>query len=78
MNLFKTPEEAITACDAECLVTWSKFAAVNHIKPEIDEVAYEIAKNVFSAGFMSGAKFVTGHLVSSLQRPNWGATPQSP
>ena len=68
MSVFKTPQEAIAACDAAGEVAWAEFSKVNNIKPEIDPAACNIARQVFRAGYMAGAKFVSGYIVSNIQK----------
>ncbi len=68
MNLFKTPEEAIAACDAANETAWRHFAEANNITEEIDKVAYHITRKVFHAGFAAGAGFVSNYIVSNMKR----------
>lgn len=68
MNLFKTPEEAIAACNAAENAAWQKFTDANNIKEETDAVAYAITRKVFHAGFASGAGFVSTYIVSNMKR----------
>jgi len=67
MNQFKTQEEAIAACNKGCDSAWSRFAEVNSIKEEIDKVAYSIAMNVFKAGYMAGAAFISSYIVEGMK-----------
>lgn len=68
MNLFKTPEEAIAACNAVEETAWKSFTDVNNIKEETDNVAYAITRKVFHAGFASGAGFVSNYIVSNMRK----------
>ncbi len=68
MSQFKTPAEAIAACDAECEVSWQTFAKSNGIEEVIDPIAYGVAKLVFRAGYMSGARYISGFIVSNLAK----------
>jgi len=68
MSQYKTPAEAIAACDAECEVSWQAFAKGNGIEEVIDPIAYGVAKMVFRAGYMNGARYVSGFIVSNLAK----------
>jgi hypothetical protein len=70
MKSFNTPEEAIQAVNIECEASWTIFAASNKIEETIDPAAYKIAKMVFNAGFMSGARYVSGYIASKITKPN--------
>ena len=67
MNLlFKSPEEAIAACEAENEHTWQEYLKTNNIDPSKAPEACEAAKAVFRAGYMAGARFVSGIIVEKL------------
>ena len=66
-NQFKTPEEAIAACDAECEDSWKTFTQSHKIDEVQDPIAYGAAKIVFRAGYICGARYVSGFIVKNLQ-----------
>lgn len=64
---FKTPQEAIAACEAEYERSWKEYLTVNKIDPTLAPKAVEAARTVFRAGYMAGARFVSGAIVSRMQ-----------
>ena len=64
--MFKTPQEAIAAFEAESARSWEEYLKVNNLDPAQAPEACEAAKAVFRAGFVSGARFVSGALVEKL------------
>lgn len=64
--MFKTPEEAIEACHAACEDAWNTFIQVNKLDPAVSPEAFAIAKKVFFQGYMMGARFVSGYIVSQM------------
>ena len=67
MNLlFNTPQEAIAACEAENERTWQEYLKTNNIDPTKAPEACEAAKTVFRAGYMAGARFVSGVIVEKM------------
>ena len=64
MKQFKTPEEAIKACNDASEEKWLEFATKNNIVEEVNPTAYRVAKRVFIAGFMSGASFVSSYIIN--------------
>lgn len=63
---YKTPQEAIAACDAEFERSWDEFAQTNNLQANMAPEAFAIGKMVFRAGYMSGAKFVSGVIVKKM------------
>lgn len=66
MSNYKTPQEAIAACDAECERSWEEFTKANNLDPSLAPEAFAIAKHVFRQGYMSGARFVSGVIVKKM------------
>lgn len=66
MNLFKSPSEAVDACNASLEAEWSIFAESVKLDEAKDPNTYKAIKDVFRAGYMAGAKWVTGTFVQSL------------
>ena len=64
--LFNTPQEAIAACEAENERAWTEYLKVNNIDPALAPEACEAAKSVFRAGYMAGARFVSGVIVDKM------------
>lgn len=63
---FTTPQEAIAACEAENERAWQEYLKVNKLDASKAPEACEAAKSVFRAGYMAGARFVSGALVEKL------------
>jgi hypothetical protein len=66
MNLFNSPSDAVNACNASLEVEWSLFAESAKLDEAKDPNTYKAIKDVFRAGYMAGAKWVTGTFVQSL------------
>ena len=66
--IFKTPQEAIAACDKAGEDAWTEFSQLNNIKEETDPVAYNITKQVFRVGYMAGAMFISSYIVTNMQK----------
>ena len=64
--LFKTPQEAIAACEAENERAWQEYLTTNHIDPATAPEACAAAQAVFRQGYMAGAKFVSSVIVDRL------------
>jgi len=64
--LFKTPQEAIAACEAENERAWQEYLTTNHIDPATAPEACAAAQAVFRQGYMAGAKFVSSVIVDKL------------
>ena len=64
--IYTTPLEAIAACEAEHERAWTEYLKVNNLDPSTAPEACEAAKSVFRAGYMAGARFVSGALVEKL------------
>jgi len=63
---YKTPQEAIAACEAENERSWQAYLKVSNLDPTANPAATEAAKAIFRAGYMAGARFVSGALVEKL------------
>jgi hypothetical protein len=63
---YKTPQEAIAACEAECERSWSDYLKNNNLDPDKAPEACAAAKHVFRAGYMAGARFVSSAIVEKL------------
>lgn len=68
MAIFKSPEEAIAACEAGFEAAWMEFSTANGIKTGINPDAYNIAKKIFHGGYANGAKFISDKILSEIQR----------
>lgn len=65
--MFKTPEEAIAACDAECERAWQEYLTANKIdSTKVDDIVNQTAKNLFRQGYMAGARFISGLIVKKM------------
>ena len=64
--LFNTPQEAIAACEAENERTWQDYLKLNNSDPSKAPEACEAAKAVFRAGYIAGARFVSGVIVQKM------------
>jgi hypothetical protein len=64
--LFKSPQEAIAACDAENERAWQEYLTTNHIDPAKAPEACAAAQAVFRAGYMAGAKWVSGAIIEKM------------
>lgn len=67
-TIYKIPEEAIAACDAQFEKSWMEFSTSNHIKPEVNQQAYDITKKVFYAGYVNGVKFVGQDIIKIIEK----------
>jgi hypothetical protein len=66
--IFKTPQDAIAASDAECVRVWKEFAKNNSINDKISPDLYPI----FRHGYMAGASFISSLVIkhkSAIQQP---------
>jgi hypothetical protein len=61
--MYKTPQEAIQACEEECERTWGDFIKSKNLDPE---KIPEPVKAAYRVGYLAGARFVTGVIVSKL------------
>ncbi len=66
MSQFKTPEEAIAACDAECERAWQEYLTTNKLDPAKAPEAAAAAYHVFRQGYMAGARFVSGIIMTKM------------
>ena len=64
--MFKTPQEAIQACENEFERSWQDYLKVNNLDPEKAPEACAAAKAVYRAGYMAGARFVSGAIVEKM------------
>ena len=64
--MYKTPQEAIAACEAEFERSWQEYLKVNNLDPDKAPEACAAAKAVYRAGYMAGARFVSGALVEKM------------
>jgi hypothetical protein len=62
---YKTPQEAIAACEAENERAWNEYLKVNRLDPKFPEPGVA-AKTIFRAGYMAGVRFVSRALVEKL------------
>ena len=68
--IFKTPQDAIDACNKDCEQAW-----VHHLKSTINpgkgldpnEPGYKVAKSFFGAGYMAGAAFVSSLVAKKIK-----------
>lgn len=67
--IYNTPEEAIAACDINCENVWKRFITINNMKESDSPEAFAIAKNVFRAGYMCGALFVSDYVTKNQNHP---------
>lgn len=63
---YKTPQEAIAACEAENERAWNEYLKVSNLDPNANPAATAAAKAIFRAGYMAGARFVSGAIVEKL------------
>ena len=63
---YKTPQEAIAACEAENERAWQEYLKVSNLDPTGNPEAAEAARCIFRAGYMAGARFVSGAIVEKL------------
>jgi len=63
MNQFKSPEEAINACNEGCEEAWTEFSKPLPITETNDPKSYKAIKSIFAAGYAAGAKWVTEAVV---------------
>ena len=66
--LFKTPEDAINACNAECDRAWNQFVVSQKLDVSKVPEAAEAAKRVFSAGYFAGARWVSDTIVKQMPK----------
>jgi hypothetical protein len=66
MNLYKSPTEAINACNDACEKEWEICAAAIKLNESKDPTTYNATKSVFRAGYMAGAKWVSGAIVENM------------
>jgi len=67
MNMpFKSPQEAIDACEAESLRAWQEYLVTNKLDPEKSPKACAAAHRVFHAGYIAGAKWVSGAIIEKM------------
>ncbi len=64
--LFPSPTEAINACNANCDKEWEHFAKMLKLDHKTDPKTYAASKDLFRAGYMAGAKWVTGAIVQKM------------
>lgn len=64
--MFKTPQEAIDACNAEMERAWQEYVTTNKFDPAKNPEAFAAAKAVFCLGYMAGARFISGTIVKKL------------
>lgn len=67
---FKTPQDAINACNVECDRAWAEYIAINKIDPTVAPEAIAAAKQVFSEGYYAGARWVSGTIVQNFINNN--------
>ena len=68
--IFKTPQDAIDACNKDCEQAW-----INHIKSTMkpgkgfdpNDPGYKVAKSFFGAGYMAGAAFVSSLVAKKIK-----------
>lgn len=65
--MYKTPNEAICAYEAEFEESWKKFLEDNKLNSGLTSDSQAIGKIVFRAGYMAGAKFVTNAFISKIK-----------
>lgn len=63
---YKTPQEAIAACEAENERAWEEYVKMSNLNPAQAPDAFNAAKAIFRAGYMAGAKFVSSVIVEKL------------
>ena len=66
MNTFKTPAEAIQACDQACEQEWTALAVILKLDQSKDPTTYNATRSIFLGGYMAGAKWVTGTIVDRM------------
>jgi hypothetical protein len=64
--LFKSSKEAIDACNADNDRAWQEYLVTNHIDPSKAPEAAAAAQAVFRAGYMAGAKWVSGAIIEKM------------
>jgi hypothetical protein len=64
--MYKTPQEAIAACEAECVRSWEEFVKLHMLNTPENAKSMEAGKAIFRVGYMSGARFVSGAMVEKL------------
>jgi len=64
--LFKTPQEAIAACEAENERAWQEYVKMSNLNPAQAPEAFAAAQAIFRVGYMAGAKFVSSVIVDKL------------
>ena len=63
---FKSSENAINACNAECERAWNQYLIIQKLDATKSPQAAEAAKRVFSAGYFSGARWVSDTVVKQM------------
>ena len=64
--LYNTPQEAIAACEAENERSWQEYLKGCPIDATTSPEIIASIQSVFRAGYMAGARFVSGALVEKL------------
>ena len=71
MTVFKSPEEAIKACNDACDAAWAEFAMVNKFdESKLPAPALNAAKDMFRRGYYAGARWVTNSIVKQMPAAN--------
>ena len=77
MNKFNTPEEAITACNKELERAWIEYSSIRQFDSLSTGALKYAFKEVFTAGYMSGASFISSVVVAKIQPKNNDTTTAS-
>ena len=78
MSQFKSPTEAINACNDACNTEWEICAAALQLVESKDPATYNATKSVFRAGYMAGAKWVSGAIVEKMMAAGAVKQPAAP
>ena len=66
MTQFKSPEEAINACNEGCEREWETFSKSVKLDETKDPTTYNATKSIFRMGYMAGAKWVSSTIVQRM------------
>lgn len=66
MTQFKSPTEAINACNDACDKEWNAVAVLLKLNEAKDPATYNATKSVFRGGYMAGARWVSSAIVQRM------------
>jgi hypothetical protein len=75
MNQSKIPIEAVILCESEFEKAWKEYSESNNIFKEANPHAFEIARLLFRAGYMNGAKFISNYIIGNIKKSSTESAP---